>query len=276
MAKTTKTTSEPQSGRKLLQVKYHRVKFRQKSPDRQIEYDSDAPAGRLPLEAQGYHGLKDNSFQFWISGDNQILEMVGFEQFVERCLKDVAPQRMQQVRGILASTSGADGIANFVDDSIGLLPSTQVRVGDVWSRARSIHQPIPMHITTKYALRSLTPQGAEVDILGTITPSASDLPSLVPTEDVHVTVQRGHCFGSCLIDRRTGLPLSSKVEQDMQMHVQLPGNINFDQQKMTVTTIRAFTDGPGQPMAIDIEATANGEPRAFDARGPITQTSARK
>src|SRR4029079_8932107 len=131
----------------------------------------------LPLAVQGYHGLKDNGFQFWLSAENEILDIVGFNEFLERGLKDVAPNRRQQVKVTLASTQGADGIANFVDDSIGLLPTHKVRVGDSWNKSRQILQPVPMFCSTRCDLRSINADVAEVDMIGTVSPSTNFGPS---------------------------------------------------------------------------------------------------
>lgn len=130
-----KQPADARAGQKKLQVQYHRVRFSQELPGRKkVDYDSDAPLLPIPLVAQGYHGLKDNGFEFWLSAENQILEIVGFDQFLERCLRDVPPARKQQVRAAMAATTGGDGITNFVEDSIGLLPTSAVREGDSWTR----------------------------------------------------------------------------------------------------------------------------------------------
>ena len=259
----SRTEPDPREGQKRFQVKYHRVRYFQELQGRNIEYDSDAPPVPVPLEAQGFHGLKDNSFQFWIGADNQILQMVGFEQFLERCLRDVPPAQKQQVRSMLASASGADGIANFVDDSIGVLPAEAVRVDDTWTRSRHMLHPVPMHIDSKYTLRRITPQVADIDIVGTIIPSANfartsaAAPADVKSKDVMVVMRGGNCFGSCQIDRRSGLPMHSKVQQTMQMNVMLAGGISFDQFKTTVTTISAFPDqGSSQSPVIAVPPAA--------------------
>src|SRR5579872_5552151 len=101
-----KAPADPRAGQKKLLVQYHRVRFSQELPGRKkVDYDSDAPVLPIPLVAQGYHGLKDNGFEFWLSANNQILEIVGFDQFLDRCLRDVTPARKQQVRAAMAATS---------------------------------------------------------------------------------------------------------------------------------------------------------------------------
>lgn len=235
---------DPSSGAKRLQVKYHRVRFSQQFPNplNNVAYDSENPGKQIPLEALGYHGLKDNTFEFWLGADNQIIQIIDFDKFIDRCLLNVPEQARVQVRSFLAATSGADGIANFIDDSIGLLPARAVRVNETWSRERTIPQPVPMHISSRYTLQRITPDIADIDILGTITPSTTYGPPNQFNRDVNVFVTGGNCFGSCTIDRRTGLPMQSRVEQSMLMNVRLPAGLGFQQKKTTQITIRAFPE----------------------------------
>lgn len=249
-----KQPADPRAGQKKLLVQYHRVRFSQELPGRKkVDYDSDAPVLPIPLVAQGYHGLKDNGFEFWLSANNQILEIVGFDQFLDRCLRDVAPARKQQVRAAMAATAGGDGITNFVEDSIGLLPTTAVREGDGWTRERQVLQPVPMYISTRYTLRRITDEIAEIDILGSISPSATFGQSSQPNTELNVTIRSGSSLGNCLLDRRTGLPMQSRVEQSLEMKVHLANGSEFDQQKTSVTTIRYFPEqgapksSPGAP-----------------------------
>jgi len=242
-----KQPADLRAGQKKLLVQYHRVRFSQELPGRKkVDYDSEAPVLPIPLVAQGYHGLKDNGFEFWLSANNQILEIVGFDQFLDRCLRDVTPARKQQVRAAMAATSGGDGITNFVEDSIGLLPTTAVREGDGWTRERQVLQPVPMFISTHYTLRRITDEIAEIDILGSISPSATFGQPNQPNTELSVTIRGGNSLGNCLLDRRTGLPMQSRVEQSLEMSVHLANGSEFDQQKTTVTTIKYFPE-QGEP-----------------------------
>jgi hypothetical protein len=241
--------ADPRAGQKKLLVQYHRVRFSQELPGRnKVEYDSNAPVFPIPLVAQGYHGLKDNGFEFWLSANNQILEIVGFDQFLDRCLRDVPPARKQQVRAAMAATSGGDGITNFVEDSIGLLPTTSVREGDGWTRERQVLQPVPMYTSTRYTLRRITDEIAEIDILGSVSPSATFGTVNQPNNELNLTIRGGNSLGTCLLDRRTGLPMQSRVEQSLDMNVHLADGSEFDQHKTTVTTIKYFPE-QGEPKA---------------------------
>jgi hypothetical protein len=230
--------NDPRAGEKRLEVQYHHVQFSQELPGRpKIEYNSDAPVFPIPLSAVCYHGLKDNRFEFWLNKDNQIVGIVAFDQFLDRCLRDVPAARQQQMRAAMFATSGAEGIANFVDESIGLLPSSAVREGDTWTRDRQILQPVPMYSSTRYGLRRITDEAAEIDIVGTLSSLIANSNNQV-RQDVDVTIRGGQSIGTCILDRRTGLPLQSKVEQSLDMLVKLSNGSEFEQHKSTVTTVK--------------------------------------
>ena len=61
-----------------------------------------------------------------------------------------------------------------------------------------------------------------------------------------ITVRRGQSAGSCVINRRTGLPMQSRVEQSLEMHVRLADGGEFDQYKSTLTTINTVPEQIGQ------------------------------
>lgn len=237
-----------------MSVRYHRVKFSQDLPGQEVDYDSDRATGRIPLEAQAYHGLKDNGFQFWLAANNQIVETVGFDTFLDRCLNGVAPQHRDHARAVVQSTSGTDGVANFIDQSIGALPGDRVREGESWTTQKKYLQPVPMWIHNRYTLQKLGPETAEVEILGSVERIANFLDrdalgapvdgfenSNPRTQSIAVEIQSGHTAGRYVIDRQTGLPRDSRVEQKLAMTVHLPGGQSFPQEKTTITTIGYFT-----------------------------------
>jgi hypothetical protein len=236
----TLAEDDPRRGFKRFSVRYHRVRFERQLSDHTVRYDSATPPARIPAEALGYHGLVNNSFQFWMDADNQIKEMIGFEAFLDRCLEPVPEDRRSQVRALLAANSGADGIANFVDDSLGILPREAVREGDQWTRSRNVIQPVPMRVDTRYTLRSVAPGVADVEIVGSIYPSLTFRPSETAEQDLSLNIVGGQVFGTCQVDRRSGLPIESRLQQEMKMRVRIAGGIEFDQRKITTTTVNLF------------------------------------
>jgi hypothetical protein len=273
------TVEEERGGHKRMGVRYDHVRYRQDIAGEQIEFDSQNPQEPLPTAVKAYAGLPGNGFSFWIGSDNQLIELVGFADFLKRCVKSVAPAQRQAVMIALQESAGDEGIANFVDDSIGLLPyrpegnehASTVRVGDRWERKRQVVRPIPMYLTTVYTLSELTDRTARIDIVGSISHSTTYGPSQQEQSNLSVTVTCGHSLGSCTIDRDTGLPLDSRVERYVEMTVQLPDGAKFDQQKRILTTMRAF---PQQTSGEEILPVGAQSPQPSAANGPAHLSNA--
>lgn len=79
-------------------------------------------------------------------------------------------------------------------------------------------------------------------ILGTIEPiQASKLgPIQQASARQSISLKKGEITGSCMIDRASGLPLTSRVQRQMDMTVEVPGQRPFEQRKTIVTTIESF------------------------------------
>lgn len=251
-------------------VTYHRVRFQQDLLGKTVQFDSQVPADNVPAEAVPYQGLVNNGFSFWIGSNNQINKVEGFQQFLDRCLSAIPAERRAQARAMLSVSSGSEGIANFIDDTIGLLPPSQVKIGDHWSLTQHRQQPVPFDLTTRYSLQGLNDNIAEINILGSISNPAPAETTAAQKSKINMTVRGGQHYGSCTIDRRTGLPINSQINQEIAMRVKLPSGKEFDQRKQTITIIRAFPAQETAVGAIYAPEAPNSKPANT---GAIRQTS---
>jgi hypothetical protein len=237
-----------EDGRKLMNVRYQRVRYEHEILGERVEYDS-ATIGSKPVPSQAlvYHGLIDNGFSFWLGADNQVAEVIDFDEFLKRCVRHVpAAQREVQLNQIVA-THEDEGFSNFVDNSIGLLPydpkatacETAVKVGETWDAPKQlVMRPLPMQIDTKYTLTKLTDDHAHISVLGTISPTTAK-PTGANASEL-ITLTGGHTIGNCVIVRETGLPMKSNVEQRINMEVQIDAQRRFQQHKIIQTTVESF------------------------------------
>lgn len=246
--------NEEDQGRRRLGVRYQRVQYSHQFPGERVAYDSMRPPAAVPDSLQMYHGLANNGFDFWIGADNRIINLEDFQNFLRRCVRYAPPARQPELLKQIQGRNEDEGFANFVDDSIGLLPynpdspgrETLVRVNQSWHRNRDLREPLPMHIRTTYTLTDLTDTQAHVAVLGTIEPlSATQLgPMQHAALGERLTLVGGQVLGTIVIDVATGLPFQSRVERRMQMNVYAPGQAPFQQTKSIVTSIQSFrTDG---------------------------------
>lgn len=255
-----------EDGHKRFKVLYTGVKYSHDIAGEQVHFDSNRPSGPVPPEVQAYQRLVNNGFSFWIGPDNKIVELVGFDEFIKRCLQNTSASQRETVLAKISESSGDDGVANFIDDSIGLLPYNidenhkggAIRVGETWIKTRRLTQPIPMVLKTEYTLRELNDNIARINIAGDIAASKISSPINQHGKSVQLYIRGGKSFGSCLIDRKTGLPLESKIERFLETTVKLASGKEFEQQKQIVTTIRAFPHQEERPLGPAAKLTRPG------------------
>ncbi len=238
-------------GRKQMTVRYHRVNYRQDIRGQQITYSSTNQVEPIPPEALLYSGLADNWFSFWVGPNNKVVETVGFNDFLRRCLRNVPAQYVAVVQQQLETTKTEDGIANFIDDSIGLLPystdpdhpAVAVKEGSHWDlEPRRTDAPFPMLTTTRCLLKELSPISAEILISGQISGPPAGVTVHSPDGDLKILVKGGHSTGTCRVDRKTGLPTQSQVMRYLELAMQLPDGQRIQQNKETVSTITSFLE----------------------------------
>lgn len=258
----------------LLGIVYSRVVYEHDISGRRLRFDSAAQQGAVPWDAIPYAGMVGNGFAFWLGRDNRIRELVGYREFLERCVERVPLDRRQSLLAELSGRFGDDGVANFVDDSIGLLPydasvdqeaRTLVMPGDVWTRERRLMQPIPVHMTSTYTLTGINERTAEIEIAGRIA-SSEAVNSNGPGR---VRISGGRSEGTCIVDRATGLPLDVSVTRTLSLRVATEDGVEVQQDKSIVTTIRAFPEFRGQhpPAAAEKAAAVRRVSDVRDAGG---------
>ena len=243
------TVEEIRQANKRLGVTYTNVKYTRQQEGNKISYDSKTPVWPIPQTAMPYHAMVNNGFSFWLGPDNKITDIVGFDTFLKQCLAQVPPSQHDYIAETLSAFSGNGGIANFVDDSIALLPYRadasgkvqSVDVGESWQRTQTINEPVPMNLENTFSLRELTESIAKIDVFGTISPTSATTAPNEANKTMHLEVTGGQSLGSCTIDRKTGLPLDSHIEHMLTMQVHMNG-IQFEQQKRVVTDVRAFPE----------------------------------
>lgn len=247
----TLTVDEVRDGYKKLSVQYHRVGYSHDIGGKRVEYSSENRTQPVPPEALVYAGLKDNGFSFRIGPDNRIVELIGFPEFLQRCVRDVPPQLRQSVISQVEGTHSENDIANFIDEGIGILPvsddpsnpNMQLAVGSAWElKPRRSEGPLPMHITTRCVLKDLNESSAEISLIGTI--AGDQAPAIIRDADreMHVYLRGGHCSGTCRVDRKTGLPTNSQIKRYIELAVQLADGTQIQQRKETLTSISSFSD----------------------------------
>ncbi len=224
-----------------FRVHYRRVKFTQDLPGEVVVYDSQHHSQKVPPQAAVYHGLTGQGFSFWVDRKNRLSELDGFSEFLRASLQEVPPHQRTAVWKTLAGTSDADHLADFVDDSIALLPIPSLERGMSWHRERKIRHPVPVDLKYQYTLEEVTDRNVEVAVGGSVLPQTA-----AEVGSVKLLIRGGRISGRYAIDRQTGVPTSGRVEQVLEMTVQMPGGSEFGQTKQTITSITSLPNSASE------------------------------
>ena len=170
-------------------------------------------------------------------------------------------------------------MANFVDDSIGLLPydatvdpdaATRVLPGDVWTRERRLMQPVPVQLTSTYRLTEINDTTAEIDITGRIASGDAAASNTAG----RLRISGGHSLGRCIVDRATGLPLEMNLTRYITMKLTTADEKEVVQEKTIVTTIRAFPETRGPVAAAPVSTPIQRVSGFNEPQNPQSSSSA--
>ena len=250
------TVEEVRSDALRLGVRYSRVAYQHDVNGQQLFYDSANHQGAVPWDAIPYAGMVDNGFSFWLGRNNSIRELVGYKDFLERCVANVPLERRETLLSEISNRFGDDGVANFVDDTIGLLPydstvdeesATRVMPGDLWTRERRLMQPIPIHLMSAYRLLSLNDSSAEIEITGRVATGEAG----TQNDTGRLRIIGGQSLGHCTVDRATGLPLEMQLSRFIKMQLTTADNQSVIQEKQIQTTIRSYPEMRGVTVGVE-------------------------
>jgi hypothetical protein len=197
-------------GRRRISVRYDRVRCTGEFEGQSYDFDSGLPPrAPLPPDVEPYRGLAENGFSFWMAPNGTVLELVGFSDFLRRCVREVPPDRHELVLERLAGSGTREAIATLIDDGIGLLdasPDNALLAPAAQSLYhRQLERPLGIRLDATCTVAALNDRLAEIDLAGTITPTPGAPPATQP-EPVAVLARGGRTVGHVTLDRRTSLP----------------------------------------------------------------------
>lgn len=220
-----------------MNVVYRRVVYEHNIEGQQLSWDS-ASGRPAPMAVASYAAMVNQGFNIVLSRDNRIKSVDGYDEFIRRCVS-VAPDGLKEVvRGRLNQSLPAADVADLVDSTIGLLPfqsndsDVMLAEGDEWTREQATGDG-SARIRTSCRLRELTPLTAEIAIRTRI--AADDAQATGSS----VRITGGEGAGTCLIDCRTGLPITSERTQSLTLVVPTAKGTLAEQEKLIRTTVRS-------------------------------------
>jgi hypothetical protein len=233
-------------GRKLISVQFPSVRYEQDIFGTRVEYSSDQTNQAVPPEALLYAGLANNGFSFWIGPNNKVMDVVGYPDFLRRCLRGVPEQHRSTIQQQLESVKSGDSVAKFIDESIGLLtlssdprrPGSAIKKGEFWElEPQQASLPIPVVTNTRCILKELSSDTAEILMTGRVNSSRTPVTIGNGDDELSIAVKGGLCTGSCYINPRTGLPTQSQIQRSLELVIETSDGQKIQQTKETVSSI---------------------------------------
>lgn len=247
----TVVESDPEST--VFDVRYTRVHYAHNVNGQHTVYDSGTPGTAIPYDAVPYAGLIGQGYAVRVGRNHQVIELIGHDQFMQRCLARVPADRRQSLMNETAVRFGDQGVAGFVPDTLGILPfndkvqpdlACRVQEGDSWTLERTLMQPVPVHLDSTCRLVRVTPTMAEIDMAGRITPGQTYAAGSGSVRD-SVRILGGTTEGVCTVDRHLGLPLEVRRRELLNLQVSTESGAVIDQEKRITTEIRIFPQERG-------------------------------
>jgi hypothetical protein len=196
----------------LLKITY--TSFMIDQPMMGLTYDSETSTGETTGPAKALSSIIGASFNVEINDQGEVLEVSGLEAMLDSMASNMGYSDEAQATAFkdqMNAQYNAESIKSQMKRALTVYPDKELNIGDTWSADESITAPFPMNIQTTYELANFddetvtlnissdifTEEGGEINANGaTMTPDLSGVQS-----------------GTIVIDRSTGLLLSSNLEQ---------------------------------------------------------------
>ena len=225
-----------------LTASYRKVRYSLNIADTLVEYDSDFDGAIAPAEVRPYAAMVGNSFQFQLSPSNKVAAVSGLQTFMHNCIQSLPEEQQQPMLSVWRAQTGHNGVASFVDETIGMLPfdggKLAITAGDSWNRERTKGHPAPIRLKSLNRVVSSSGQTVTVAVTGTINTESNRPASAVSAP----YVTNGQTIGQSVFDRRTGLPLQSRMDTSLDLAITNPDGTSSRQHKQIVSSIQSLDD----------------------------------
>jgi hypothetical protein len=216
------------------------VKFRQKSPQAEMVYDSSDKEHPIPAEVQGFGpaGLLGERFSARITPQGQVQQIRGIaamRRSMEKKLPE-GPTRDQAMQGLSEEQLTAS-VKEYFLRPLAIYPDKPVGIGDSWSRSET-SGIAPYDSQTKWTLKARKAGVLIIDADTTMKPK--------PPSEQRGAVMSGQSHGQIEIDDATGRIVSSRTTQAMSGQMTV-GSSALGVKTDSTTTFQMTDRKPGTP-----------------------------
>jgi hypothetical protein len=212
------------AGVMTVATKYDSVRFRQKGPAGNVEYDSADPPKQLPPSAKAFAALPGLGFKMILAPEGEVKSVEGIDEMLAEMLRrlDVADASARAAtQKVLAEQFGEAAMKQNMQNLFALYPPKPAGVGETWARKVVVSKGFPVVIDATYALKARQGGVAEVALDAKLSPNSDAAPVELGTGKMTYELS-GEQRGSAKVVEATGWTQSLTTEQT------LSGTIKFD------------------------------------------------
>jgi hypothetical protein len=175
---------------------YSRMKMKMNMPQGNVDYDSNNPESDDPITkamADAMSGMIHTPFTMKMNGRSEMVEAPDFSTMFE---------------SNPAAAGQADQLKQTFDNMFAIYPENKVKLGDSWDRTMNTGGQMPMDMDATYTVKEILDDKVVLAITGKVK------------SDGGMAEATGTFTGTMEVDRATGFPFNSKMNQDISVTVQ--------------------------------------------------------
>lgn len=200
-------------------------------------YDSDKDSADVPMQGQAFQAMIGRSIGFKMDKRGTVIEVSGVDQLMDAAMGsagEMGGPEMEMMKKTLKATLGDEGMKSMMQAASIQYPDVLVAEGDTWGKQIGSMGVMPLKMDITYKVDLIDADKVVLSFEGTITSdkeNALDLGIMQMEMDLS-----GKYSGTSEISRKTGMVISSTVNQDMDGSMKTMGmNIPMSiQQTITV------------------------------------------
>jgi hypothetical protein len=198
-------------------ITYDRVQFKQTGPQGNLDYDSADPPDPVPMGARAFTGMVGRTLQVEYHADGRVVQIEGIDAMMQAMVEALdlpeGPSR-EALETAMKSQMNPDTLKQMINMASGFYPDRPVARGESWDDRQKVAGMMPMTIDTTYTLKDYDEQHATLDLVGKIGPNPDAQAPVVNGAELDAEMN-GTQTGQTLINRKTGWPIRSSIDQNM-------------------------------------------------------------
>jgi hypothetical protein len=211
------------------------------SPMAGLTYDSEKSTSEPTGAAKVIASAVGTEFSFELNKDGSVANVSGVEAMLDSMVKNMGitdEAEASTFKSQMEAQYNTESIKNQMKRTLVVYPKKELNKGDTWSADESVSTPFSMVIQTTYELADYDDETATINISSDIFTDGGSMTMNGATMTPDLS---GVQSGTIIVDRKTGLTLSSKMDQLISgvMSLTSPAEMEIPMEIAGISTIEA-------------------------------------